>query len=88
MVQINDTTLLKDMKNGIASNEEVASYLMRNYTVFDIANALAEIMINEEANAQEKLPVSEEQLAHIVQTITRMFRVKGLDGRGRPKKVK
>lgn len=45
VVSIKDPLLYKDIKAGIASTKQVAEYLLKNYTSYDLALALAEVFI-------------------------------------------
>jgi hypothetical protein len=62
-VQIKDQALSKQMKAGEASNEEVAQYLLKNYNAWDIAVALAEILILHDSEITEPIPITMEQFS-------------------------
>ncbi len=68
MIEIKDTTLYRKVKNGEASNEEIADYLMKNYTAYAIAVAMAEVLATSESF--DPIVISEEQFL-------RHFRLKG-----------
>lgn len=44
MIQIKDKQLLKEINDGIAEQRDIVHYLLKNYTVYDIAEALAEVI--------------------------------------------
>lgn len=45
VVSIKDPLLYKDIKAGIASTKQVAEHLLKNYSSYDLAMALAEAII-------------------------------------------
>lgn len=85
-VTIKLPALQKSMKMGEASIDDVARYLLQNYSVFDIANALAEIFITEAA--YEEIPpitISQEEFDKHFRILGQRY-VDGQwvkDGRGR-----
>lgn len=85
-----DKDFKKEMGNRNVSIQELADYLVRNNTVYDLAMQLAEYIIRErERQPFSKIVVTEAEF----QAITSLFRIKGYtatgekDGRGRPPKT-
>lgn len=83
-----DKNLLKDLRDRNVNVQELADFIARNYTVYDIAMDLAERIIKDKASpAPSKIVVTEEEY----RTLISLFRVKGFkedgtaDKRGRPK---
>jgi len=80
-------TLRNEIKEGTASITEISDYLISNYPVKALSDALAELLMTQPV---EPIIVSPEQL----NSITSMFRVRGYrdiseniaERRGRPKK--
>ena len=80
-------TLRNEIKEGTASITDIADYLIANYTIKEIADTLAELLMTQPV---EPIIVSPEQLNNI----TSMFRVRGyrdlneniVERRGRPRK--
>jgi len=86
-----DKDFKKEMRDRNVSIQELADYLVRNNTIYDLAMALSEYIIKDkERPSSSKIVVTEEEY----KTITSLFRVKGFtasgekDMRGRPKSVK
>lgn len=74
MIEIKNLDLKKELKDGIASPNDVTRYLLKNYSSWEIAEALGEIIATN-ATAPARITISaEEFLAH--------FKVRGykLDG--------
>ncbi len=46
MLKITDQTLARDIKEGTANPQTVSRYLLTNYTAVQLADALAEEMVN------------------------------------------
>lgn len=78
----------KALKDGTQNVSELAEYLMKNNTVWELAFSLAELMCTVESMTPKKVVVSQEEM----NTILSVFRVRGIaeDGskevRGRKKK--
>lgn len=78
----------KALKDGTQDVSELAEYLMKNNTVWELAFSLAELMCTVESMTPKKVVVSQEEM----NTILSIFRVRGIaeDGskevRGRKKK--
>lgn len=78
----------KALKDGTQDVSELAEYLMKNNTVWELAFSLAELMCTVESMTPKKVVVSQEEM----NTILSVFRVRGIaeDGskevRGRKKK--
>lgn len=74
MIQITDLQLKKEMKDGVAAPSDITKYLLKNYSSWEIAEALGEILATN-AIAPTRITISAEDfLAH--------FKVRGvkLDG--------
>ena len=67
-MNINDATIAKRLREGIIPTEELAKYLIDNYTTPVLANELAECLIELQSN-KPLLITMEEFQAH--------FRIKG-----------
>jgi len=84
-----DKDFKKEMGNRNVGIQELADYLVRNNTVYDLAMTLAEYIIKERERPSAKIVVTEDEY----RAITSLFRVKGFtasgekDGRGRPPKT-
>ena len=63
----------KSMRDGTADVTELADYLVRNNSAYELATSLAELMITTESYTPVKITVSQEELNQIVG----MFRVRG-----------
>lgn len=60
MLVIKDKQLEKEIKDGIAEQRDITIYLMKNYTVYEIAEALAEvIMMNPNGDSRITLTADE-----------------------------
>lgn len=84
-----DKDFRKEMRDRNLGIQDLADYLVKNNTVYDLAMQLAEYMIKDKEKApSSKIVVTEEEY----KAITSLFRIKGFneDGtenrRGRPKK--
>lgn len=86
--------LLKEVQEGLKTQKDIESFLMDNYSINQILEGFAElIIIAEETVNKPQITVSEEEF----QQITSLFKIKGLreingivceERRGRPKKEK
>ena len=78
----------KSMREGTADVTELADYLLKNNSSYELATSLAELMITAESYAPKKVVVSQEDL----ETIMSVFRIRGVkddgsaESRGRKKK--
>lgn len=70
----------KPLKEGTQDVQELAEYLMKNNTAWELAFSLAELMCNVEAMTPKKIVVSQEEL----NTILSVFRVRGIAEDGTP----
>lgn len=68
----------KAMKDGTQDVTELAEYLMKTQSVYELAMSLAELMIDVESSTPKKIVVSQEEL----NTILSVFRVRGYDEKG------
>ena len=85
-----DKTILREVSDTNTAIQNLADYLIRNNSIFDLALELSERIIREKsATPVSKIVVTEEEYRSIIS----LFRVKGFneDGtkslRGRPKTV-
>lgn len=46
MIQIKDALLKKEIQEGIAQKKDIVHYLLKNYSVLDIAEDLADSLMN------------------------------------------
>lgn len=58
-IYVKNAELMRKIKEGEASNEEIADYLLRNYTTMDIALAMAEVIATDESF--KKIPITRAQ---------------------------
>lgn len=58
-IYVKNAELMRKIKEGEASNEEIADYLLRNYTTMDIALAMAEVIAVDESF--KKIPITRAQ---------------------------
>lgn len=70
----------KPLKEGTQDVQELAEYLMKSNSAWEIAYSLAELMCNVEASQPKKIVVSQEEL----NTILSVFRVRGIAEDGTP----
>ena len=84
-----DKTILRDVSDTNTAIQNLADYLIRNNSIFDLALELSERIIREKsATPASKIVVTEDEYRMLIS----LFRVKGFneDGtvnkRGRPKK--
>lgn len=70
----------KAMKDGTQDVKELAEYLMKTQSVYELAMSLAELMIDVESSTPRKIVVSQEEL----NTILSVFRVRGIAEDGTP----
>ena len=68
MLTINDPTIVKDLKSGIANPTELARYLLNHFPATDLAKELADYMIQSQVSRPVVLSV-DEFMAH--------FRIRG-----------
>lgn len=60
MIQIKDKILEKEIKDGIAEQRDITVYLLKNYNAYEIAEALAEvIMMNPNGDSRITLTADE-----------------------------
>ena len=78
----------KSMREGTADVTELADYLLKNNSSYELATSLAELMITAESYTPKKVVVSQEEM----ETILSVFRIRGIsetgekETRGRRKK--
>lgn len=72
--------ILKKIKDGYVDKDELVNYLMRNYSLFDITNSLAEFIFEVERDEKKPIVVTEEEYNQIVS----LFRIRGFDVNGNP----
>lgn len=70
----------KALKDGTQDVNELADYLMKNNSAWELAMSLAEAMCTMESYTPKKIVVTQEEL----NTITSLFRVRGFDEDGKP----
>ena len=68
----------KAMKDGTQDVTELAEYLMKTQSVYELAMSLAELMIDVESSAPRKIVVPKEEM----NAITSLFRIRGYDEDG------
>ena len=68
----------KPLKEGTQDVHELAEYLMKNNTAWELAFSLAELMCNVEAMTPKKIVVTESEM----KTIMSIFRIRGYDENG------
>ena len=68
----------KAMKDGTQDVTELAEYLMKSQSVYELAMSLAELMIDVESSAPRKIVVTKEEM----NAITSLFRIRGYDEDG------
>lgn len=73
----------KQMKDGTQDVAELADYLMKNNSAWELAFSLAELMCTVESYNPKKIVVSQDEL----NTILSIFRVRGKAEDGTPIKV-
>ena len=69
-MRIEDPTILKDIKNGTITVDELASYLLRTYPSTVLAHELAGELIDDEKTSIKPIVMTPEQFSMI-------FRVQG-----------
>ena len=84
-----DKNILREIGDTNTAIQELADFIIRNNSIFDIAQELAEKIIKEKSvTSPSKIVVTEDEYRSIIS----LFRVKGynddgtLSKRGRPKK--
>ena len=84
-----DKTILRDVSDTNTAIQNLADYLIRNNSIFDLAFELSERIIREKsATPASKIVVTEDEYRMLIS----LFRVKGyndvgtVNKRGRPKK--
>ena len=84
-----DKNILREIGDTNTAIQELADFIIRNNSIFDIAQSLAEKIIKEKSvTSPSKIVVTEDEYRSIIS----LFRVKGynddgtLSKRGRPKK--
>ena len=70
----------KAMKDGTQDVTELAEYLMKSQSVYELAMSLAELMIDVESSTPRKIVVTKEEM----NAITSLFRIRGYDEDGKP----
>lgn len=68
----------KAMKDGTQDVTELAEYLMKTQSVYELAMSLAELMIDVESSTPKKIVVTEAEM----KTIMSIFRIRGYDENG------
>ena len=80
--------IIRKAKDGFLSKDELVHYLMRNFSLYELTESLAELILEVETSDSKPIVVTEEEYNRI----TSLFRIKGysIDGKpnpqGRPKK--
>lgn len=69
---------LKTISDRNVSIQEITDFLIRNYSIFDLATELATYMLKERERPTAKIPVTEQEF----QQICNLFRVKGVRADG------
>ena len=75
--------LTKAIKDGTQDVTELADYLLKNNSSWELAFSLAELMCTVEAMTPKKIVVSQEELNNILS----LFRVRGIAEDGTPIKA-
>ena len=70
----------KSLKEGTQDVQELADFLLKNNSAFELAYSLAELMCTVESAQPKKIVVSQEEL----NTIMSIFRVRGIAEDGTP----
>lgn len=68
----------KPLKDGTQDVEELAEYLMKNNSAWELAHSLADLMCTVEASTPRKIVVTQEEM----NAITSLFRIRGYDEDG------
>lgn len=68
----------KSLKDGTQDVEELANYLMKNNSAWELAYSLADLMVQVESSAPRKIVVTKEEM----NAITSLFRIRGYDEDG------
>lgn len=86
MIEIKDLQLKKEIKDGIADQNEVVRYLLKNYSSWDIVTALTE-MIMADIQQPTKITITKEDFfAHFK---IRGFKADGsIENRGKKSAIK
>lgn len=86
MIEIKDLALKKEIKDGIASPNEVAKYLLKNYSAWEIADALGEILSSDYQQPTKITITKEDFFAHFK---IRGFKADGsIENRGKKSTIK
>ena len=70
--------IIKKVKEGYLEKDALVSYLMRNFSLYELTESLAEFIYEVELNSPKPIVVTEEEY----QQITGMFRIRGYDING------
>lgn len=70
----------KSLKDGTQDVEELANYLMKNNSAWELAYSLADLMVQVESSTPKKIVVTAEEM----NAITSLFRIRGFDEDGKP----
>ena len=71
---------VKPLKEGTQDVKELAEWLMKTQSVYELAMSLAELMCTVEASTPRKIVVTPEEM----NAITSLFRIRGFDEDGTP----
>lgn len=69
---------LKTISDRNVSIQEITDFLIRNYSIYDLATELATYMLKERERPTAKIPVTEQEYQQIIN----LFRVKGVRPNG------
>lgn len=76
------------LSENLVSPEELAEYLVKNYSVFEIANELAGYLIEDRQYANNMIILSPQQDQLLERLLNRLIRLKHLDKGRKPKTEK
>ena len=72
--------VLKKIKEGYLDKKALVDYLMRNYTLHELTESLAEFILEVEITTPKPIVVTEEEYNQI----TSLFRIRGFSVDGKP----
>ena len=72
--------IIKKVKEGYLEKDALVSYLMRNFSLYELTESLAEFIFEVELNSPKPIVVTEMEYQQIIG----MFRIRGYDINGNP----
>ena len=86
MFAFKDNTFEKKFRNGEVSPEQLKEHLMRNYSVFDLADALADYLIEENEFVKNKIVLTNKQ-TQLIEILMGKIARPVYEGKGRKPKT-